>query len=495
MIDLAPTHLETVRRLLAHHVPGCEVRAFGSRVKWTAKDYSDLDLAVVGEGKLPPGVLDALREAFTESDLPIRADVLDWHAITEIFRKVIAERFEVVQTRENANGGRGIASEWRASTWGAEISLEYGKALRDYDKAIGKYRVFGSNGPMGWTNKPLVSGPGVILGRKGAYRGIEFSRESFFVIDTAYYVVPKNKLNIRWIYYAIKYHKLGEIDDGSPIPLTTRSAVYVRDFDVPPLAEQKAIAAVLGALDDKIELNRRMNATLEAMARALFQSWFVDFDPVRSKLDGRTPIGLDPATAALFPASFQDCAAGHIPAGWHVMKFSEFINRLPVGQKYEQKTVLPVGKIPVLDQGKSGVIGYHNNEPGVTATLDEPVAVFANHTCYMRLITYPFSAIQNVLPFVGSGVDTFWAYYATEGRLSFSEYKGHWPDFVIQEAAVPPRELTDAFGRLAKPLVARIQKNDEESRALATLRDTLLSKLLSGELSVSDSNLHETTLP
>ena len=84
------------------------------------------------------------------------------------------------------------------------------------------------------------------------------------------------------------------------------------------LAEQKAIAAVLGALDDKIELNRRMNATLEAMARALFQSWFVDFDPVRAKLDGRQPTGLDPATAALFPNEFEDSELGPIPKGWHV---------------------------------------------------------------------------------------------------------------------------------------------------------------------------------
>jgi type I restriction enzyme S subunit len=168
------------------------------------------------------------------------------------------------------------------------------------------------------------------------------------------------------------------------------------------------------------------------------------------------------------------------------MKFGEFIERLSVGQKYEQKTVSPVGKVPVLDQGKSGVIGFHNTEPGVTATLKKPVAVFANHTCYMRLITYSFSAIQNVLPFVGSGVDTLWAYYATEGRLSFSEYKGHWPDFVIQESVVPPRELTDAFGRLAQPLIAQMRNNEEESRTLATLRDTLLPKLLSGELSVSN---------
>src|SRR6266480_2156330 len=126
---------------------------------------------------------------------------------------------------------------------------------------------------------------------------------------------------------------------------------------LPSLADQKAIAAVLGALDDKIELNRRMNTTLEAMARALFQSWFVDFDPVRAKLDGRQPAGLDPTTAALFPNEFEDSELGPIPKGWRVMTFGQFIKRLSVGQKYDQKTVKTIGKVPVLDQGRSGVIG------------------------------------------------------------------------------------------------------------------------------------------
>src|SRR3972149_11121531 len=92
---------------------------------------------------------------------------------------------------------------------------------------------------------------------------------------------------MRWLYYAMKHYKLGEVDDGSPIPSTTRSAVYVLDLDIPSLPEQRAIAYILGTLDDKIELNRRVNETLEAIARALFKSWFVDFDPVRAKAAGR----------------------------------------------------------------------------------------------------------------------------------------------------------------------------------------------------------------
>ena len=97
MIDVAPAHLATVRRILAEHVPACEVRAFGSRVRGKAKPYSDLDLAVVGGGTLEPDVLRLLAEAFEESDLPFRVDVLDWHAIAPAFQRVIEERYEILQ--------------------------------------------------------------------------------------------------------------------------------------------------------------------------------------------------------------------------------------------------------------------------------------------------------------------------------------------------------------------------------------------------------------
>src|SRR5438045_765944 len=105
---------------------------------------------------------------------------------------------------------------------------------------------------------------------------------------------------------------------GTTVKHTSPRRILAHRAKFPPLAEQKTIAAVLAALDDKIELNRRMNATLEAMARAIFQSWFVDFDPASAKLDGRKPSGLDPATAALFPNEFGDSELGHLPKGWEV---------------------------------------------------------------------------------------------------------------------------------------------------------------------------------
>jgi type I restriction enzyme S subunit len=269
---------------------------------------------------------------------------------------------------------------------------------------------------------------------------------------------------------------------------------------------------VLGDLDDKIDLNRHINQTIEAMAQAIFKSWFVDFDPVKAKIaaiqEGRDPLraamstisgkpdaeldALPPeqyeqlaTTAALFPDEMEDSELGEIPKGWKAKKFGDFIDRISVGKKFDQKTALVEGLVPILDQGKSGIIGFHNESPGVRASLEKPIVVFANHTCYMRLITFDFSAIQNVLPFVGKDVDTVWAYYATKDTVKFSEYKGHWPDFVLADAVVPQANLTVHFRKILQPLISQMRSLELESEMLAVLRDTLLPKLLSGELSVT----------
>ncbi len=260
------------------------------------------------------------------------------------------------------------------------------------------------------------------------------------------------------------------------------SQILGENISLPPLFEQTKIASLLTALDDRITLLRETNATLEAIAQALFKSWFVDFDPVRAKQAGRAPEGMDEATAALFPDSFEESELGLVPKGWRVAKFGDFISRLSVGKKFDQKTALSDGNVPILDQGKSGVIGFHNEAPGVVASLDDPVVVFANHTCYMRLIPFPFSAIQNVLPFKGNGVDTVWAFYATKDRVKFSEYKGHWPDFAIEKTSLPDGPLTDHFRNAIDPLIRRMHANELQAQTLATLRDTLLPRLISGQL-------------
>ena len=218
-----------------------------------------------------------------------------------------------------------MAGDWRKCEWGDIATLEYGKSLRGYQETDGHYRVFGTNGPIGWHDEPLCTHPGVIIGRKGAYRGVHYSPKPFFVIDTAFYVEPKEEMDLRWAYYCLLTYDINNMDSGSAIPSTSREDFYRLPVEVPPVVEQQAIACILGALDDKIELNRRMNQTLEAMARAIFKSWFVDFDPVRAKAARQQPPGLAPNIADLFPDSFEESDLGKIPSGWSVRPIGDVV--------------------------------------------------------------------------------------------------------------------------------------------------------------------------
>ena len=270
---------------------------------------------------------------------------------------------------------------------------------------------------------------------------------------------------------------------------------------LPPLAEQKAIAAVLGALDDKIELNRRMNATLEAMARALFQSWFVDFDPVRAKLDGRPPAALDPATAALFPASFQESALGEIPKGWTagtvVEGFNLTMGQSPPGDTYNEEE----NGVPFY-QGRTD-FGFRFPTRRIYCSAPTRYAKPGDTLVSVRA---PVGAINmaNEECCIGRGVA---AVRHESGATSFTYHSmaNLYPDFARFEAegtvfgsinkdsfeklrfVIPPDEIVAAYERQAGPLDEQIRTLENQSRTLATLRDTLLPKLLSGELSVAEA--------
>ena len=283
------------------------------------------------------------------------------------------------------------------------------------------------------------------------------------------------------------------------------------EIPIPDLQTQNKIADFFQHINNKIQLNTQINQTLEQIAQALFKSWFVDFDPVRAKvqalsdglsleqaelaamqaISGKIPEELTALsqtqpdryaelaeTAKAFPCEMVEVDGVEVPKGWEVKRIDEVIQKIPVGKKYSSKTAFSEGLVPILDQGRSGVIGYHNDEPGVKASIEDPIIVFANHTCYMRLISYDFSAIQNVFAFKGKECNLYWLYLATLGKQEFVEYKGHFPDFLIKEIIVPPEELTELFGKYVKENFSKIFINDRENSNLAKIRDLLLPKLL-----------------
>ena len=269
---------------------------------------------------------------------------------------------------------------------------------------------------------------------------------------------------------------------------------------LPSLAEQKAIAAVLGALDDKIEVNRRMSATLEAMARALFQSWFVDFDPVRAKLDGRQPVGLDKVTAALCPEHLEDSPLGHIPKGWKAGTVVEGFN-LTMGQSPPGDTYNEEGNGLPFYQGRTD-FGFRFPTRRIYCTAPTRYAKPGDTLVSVRAPVGDIN-MANEECCIGRGVA---AVRHKSGATSFTYHSmaNLYPDFARFEAegtvfgsinkdsfeqlpfVIQPKEIVVAYERQAGPLDEQIRVIENQSRTLATLRDTLLPKLLSGELGVAD---------
>lgn len=329
-------------------------------------------------------------------------------------------------------------------------------------------------------------------------------------------VIKKDLVDEKYLYYFMNSKEYilslqSKSNSGVQVNLGT-NAIKDSIIFLPSLQRQKYVSDILYTLDEKIALNTQINQTLEQIAQTIFKSWFIDFDPVHAKANalasGQTTEQATQAAMAVisgkntqelhrlqtanpeqyqqlweiaeaFPSGVDEKG---VPRGWAVKRIEDVIRKIPTGKKYSQKTAFEVGNIPILDQGKSGVIGYHNDEAGVKASIENPVIVFANHTCYMRLISYDFSAIQNVFAFVGKESNVLWTYLATLGKQEFTEYKGHFPDFLIKEIIVPNDELTELFGVVVKEHFQQIACNDKQNKTLANVRDLLLPKLLSGEV-------------
>ena len=314
-IDISPDDLETVRKILTKHVPKYKVLAFGSRVTWTARQYSDLDLVLITVEPLDIKRMSELREAFVQSNLPFRVDIVDWASTSDSFRKIIEKEHIVVQDKGSINTTRKI-------TVGEFAPFTYGKSLPKSKQVLsGDVPVFGSNGIVGYHDTALTDGPTVIIGRKGTIGRIHYSPVPCWPIDTTFFIVDSDIKRLRFKYYMLKSLNLEHMNSDSAVPGLNRDEAHACEIQRFSLTKQHLISHILGNLDDKIELNEKMGEMLEAMARTLFKSWFVDFDPIRAKIEGRWRRGKSlPGLPAdlwdLLPNKLVDSEIGKIPEGW-----------------------------------------------------------------------------------------------------------------------------------------------------------------------------------
>ncbi len=267
---------------------------------------------------------------------------------------------------------------------------------------------------------------------------------------------------------------------------------------IPEVSQQKRIAHILGTLDDKIELNRRMNAMLESMARALFKSWFVDFDPVHAKQQGRQPAYMDPATAALFPSEFEDSELGPIPKGWEVRSLDQiaaFLNGLAL-QKFPVKIgkSLPVIKIAQLRKGNTmGADECSADIPEQYIVQNGDVLFSWSGSLLVDLWCGGKGALNQHLFKVTSTQFPKWFYYLwTQHHLqdfrttaaSKATTMGHIQRHHLTAAKtiVPPMELLSALSNTTAPIIDLLLQNSANSRTLSALRDLLLPELVGGQL-------------
>ena len=352
------------------------------------------------------------------------------------------------------------------------------------------YLAYSASGPDGFLDHFDYDADGVVLSAIGANCGTTYMAKGKWscIKNTIRFLPKNNQIDIKYFYYLSKRSNFFPLR-GSAQPFISQTDIRDLYVDIPEVKYQQFIGKILDEIEQKINVNNQISQTLESIAQSIFKSWFIDFDPVHAKSRGEKPFGMDDETAGLFPDSFEESELGMIPKGWNVRSIGDSVVKQKVGKLFDSKTSFTKGAVPVLDQGKSGVVGYHNEEPGVFASPDKPLVVFANHTCSLRLISYPFSVIQNVFPLIGKNVDVIWLYFAVEGKQMFDSYKGHWPDFVLHKIIHPSEEMTRIFRSKVEPILQQKWLLEAESVSLANLRDVLLPKLISGELQIPEEML------
>lgn len=426
-----------------------------------------------------------------------------------------------------------MGSEWEIKRLGSIVNFRRGHDLpRTKMNELGKIPVLGSNGIIGYHDEYTCSDNCLVIGRSGNV-GTPFLIESnAWAHNTTLYIDDFKGNNIKFIYYLLKTLNLGKYGGGSAVPTLNRNHIHPLEVKIPPTSEQKAIANILGTLDDKIELNRKMNETLEEMAQALFKSWFVDFDPVLDKAlaagheipeplkvnaEKRKVLGdkrkaLPQEIADLFPDRFVFREElGWVPEGWELKKINGFGNvvtgNTPPSKnpEYYGDDILFItpsdfnNYIKIIDKAARG-LSFQGKEKFEKKLL-KPNSILV--TCIgsdmgkvaiNRNISVSNQQINSIVP-ENIDLHTEYLYYSLKNKYELLRQiafggstmpiinKSDFGNITLLSAN---EEVLGYFSKQVSSLTTKIEINSHELNNLAKLRDTLLPKLISGELRVPE---------
>lgn len=540
---LLPKQKSVLEAILREHLPDTDVWAYGSRVSSPESDGCDLNLVLRARDlqKIPDVRMDSFIRAVCNASFPFPVNAQDWACMSEQFRRELERERTVSINKPDGEAGKA----WPMVPLGqvAELTLssvdkktkphEHPVMLCNYMDVYSNQFIRSDLNFMAATATEreirrckLQRNDVVITKDSEQYNDIgvpALVRDDIDDLVCGYHLAILRQLPEEihgfYLFYALQIESVRNQFHSYASGITRfglrKDDILRVNVPLPPLPEQRVIAGVLGTMDKKIELNRRINETLDVMAEAIFKDWFVDFEPVRANLAGSNA-GLPDEIAALFPAKLIGSEIGEIPEGWDVVPLSDIIEVNPT-RSLRKDTVAPyldmakmptkghapdksidrpfgsgmrfingdtlVARItPCLENGKTayvdflkrGQIGWGSTEYIVLCPKPPLPREFAY--CLARSNRFREFAIRNMT--------------GTSGRQRVSAKV--LTQFVLPS---PPEPVCTLFGQLIRPLIARTRVAIDEIQTLATLRDELLPKLVSGKLHIKDTEKFFDTIP
>ena len=531
-LDITPSQYRELEQLLQQHLPDVVVWAYGSRVTFKARPASDLDLVVFASDKQRRGVSD-LRDALDESDLPFNVDVMVWDTMPEYFKPNIEQSYYIVQGHEETTEQR----QWRNAKL-RDICNKIVDCPHSTPKWIddGVFVIKSQNVRNGRLNQSIknftdeetyeqrskrirLRANDIIVTREAPMGEVCILPPNFkcclgqrmvALRANESIVVPKYLLfamQSKQVQHQISFNE----GTGSTVSNMRIPALEVLEIPIPDIQSQKAIAHILGSLDDKIELNQKTNQVLEDIAKAIFKSWFIDFDPVRAKTEGR-PTGLPSEIGDLFPDEFVESEIGKTPKGWESGVIEDLVS-FQGGYAFDSKDWSLNGTIPVIKIRNVKRLLVNCNDCSMvdesTVTGLERFAlqrgdILIGMTGYVgeigivpkrKVMPYFNQRVGKISPTCEFDRSYILLYCCSTTFKELVQNKAtgsaqanvSGKDIQNLPLLLSTKKLRHAFHRSVSDLYEKILVNEEENQLLSNLRDTLLPKLISGELHIRDA--------
>ncbi|MDP2179989.1 restriction endonuclease subunit S [Methylicorpusculum sp.] len=405
-----------------------------------------------------------------------------------------------------------MSSEWETITLG-ELTINHDtkrKPVKGPDRRPGPYPYYGASGIVDYVDGYLFDGDFLLIAEDGEnlrtrQTPIAFlARGKFWVNNHAHIVTGNERASTRFLMYSLLTADIHSFLTGAVMPKLTQANLNKIPIVCPPREIQDYIVNILGALDDRIALLHETNTTLEAIAQTLFKSWFVDLDPVHAKQQGREPEGMDAETAALFPDSFEESELGLVPSGWRVGTIGQIADTVRSQRKPSQlnsdTNYVGLEHIPRRSLSLANWGSAEGLESAKSCFSNGDILFGKLRPYFHKVVIAPFDGVCSTDILVCQsklreyyGLVTMHLFskalidYAERLSNGAKMPRINWKDLAAYPIVLPPQDLAENYRTIVEPLFQSILANVQQIKTLATLRDTLLPRLISGQLRLPES--------